>query len=67
MWLRLGNDEILNMEHVTSIKRSGDKDIEIYYLDPQATRTIHFEEAHYCEAAFERMVENMIKLNLAME
>lgn len=67
MWLRLGQSEILNLEHVTSIKRIDDLHIEIHYLDPQATRTIRFDAAHDCEAAFERMIENMIKLNLAME
>ena len=67
MWLRLGNDEIINLDHITSIKRVGKHTLEIRYLDPNATRTIQFETEAHCHAAFEKMIENLVSLNEAME
>ncbi|MCB1174444.1 MAG: hypothetical protein KDK39_12810 [Leptospiraceae bacterium] len=67
MWLRLGADEIVNMDLIASIKRTGPLTIEIQYLAPQASRTIRFDEAHDCEAAFERVIENLSSLGLAMQ
>lgn len=67
MWLRLGTDEILNMDMVTSIKRTGDFTIEIRYLDPQASRSIQFDNKDHCQAAFEKMIENLVKMGAAMQ
>lgn len=67
MWLRLGPDEIINLDHVTSIKRKGPTTLEVRYLDPQATRSIRFEDPQDCEAAFERLIENLVKMQAAMQ
>ncbi|MCB1325089.1 MAG: hypothetical protein H7A21_10435 [Spirochaetales bacterium] len=67
MWLRLGDDEILNLHHVTSLKKIGNSSIEIRYMNPQAGRTVRFTSPEDRDAAFERVMENLIKLRLAMD
>jgi hypothetical protein len=67
MWLRLGNEEIINLSQVTSIKKGPQSMIEIRYPDPQFNRTVRFTADEERDAVFERIVENMIRLRLAME
>ncbi|MCB1307223.1 MAG: hypothetical protein KDK30_03540 [Leptospiraceae bacterium] len=66
MWVRLGDEEILNLHHVLSIKKAGGN-LEVRYNNPTQNRTIRFSDPQDRDAAFERIMENLIKLRLAME
>ena len=67
MWLRLGNDELLNLEHCTSIKKIDPLVIELRYADPDQNREIHFEGEESCDLAFEHVIKNLVRMHKAME
>ncbi len=67
MWIRLGDGELLNLDHIISIKKGPQSTIELRYNNPAANRTVRFPMDQERDLVFERVVENMIKLRLAME
>ena len=67
MWLRLGDNEMINLEYVASIKKGLENTIEIQFHDFNHARVLPFEEKDARNHAFERLVENLIKLRDAME
>ncbi len=67
MWIRLGDNELLNMDHVISVKKSGQSTLEIRYMNAEANRTVRFRSDQERDLVFERVIQNMIALGLAME
>lgn len=67
MWLRVGDEEIINLEQVTSLRKGPGSTIEIRYPDPKFNRTVRFVQDEDRDAVFERIVDNMVKLRIAME
>lgn len=67
MWLRVGDEELINLEHVTSIKKAPPTMIEIRYPDSRQHRTVRFTAPEDRDAVFERIVDNMVRLRIAME
>ncbi|MCR9144749.1 MAG: hypothetical protein NXI24_21095 [bacterium] len=67
MWLRVGDEELINLTQVTSIKKGVQSTIEIRYPDPKFHRTVRFTADEDRDAVFERIVDNMVRLRIAME
>lgn len=67
LWIRLGEGELLNLAHVISLKKGPGNTIEIRYINPGANRTVRFQAPEERDEVFERIVENMRRLGLALE
>jgi len=67
MWLRLGDNELVNMEYVVSIKKGLNNSIEMHLSGNTQVKNIPFPNKESRDIAFERIVDNMVKLRLAME
>jgi hypothetical protein len=67
MWLRLGVDEIINLEHVLSIKKMDSSQIEIIFSGPERKKLVQFGDRNSRDAAFEGLVDNLIKLRVGMQ
>ncbi|MBX7058578.1 MAG: hypothetical protein K1X75_10980 [Leptospirales bacterium] len=67
MWIRLGDNELLNLDHVISIKKGGQSTLEMRYANPDANRTVRFRTDQERDLVFERVIKNMVTLGLAME
>ncbi|MBE7440608.1 MAG: hypothetical protein HS115_19350 [Spirochaetales bacterium] len=65
MWLRLGDSEIVNMEHVELVRKVDPCSIEIMLRT--RSRELPFEHAEDRDRAFEKLVSNLVKLRSAME
>ncbi len=67
MWLRLGDNEIINMNLVVSIKKGLKNSIEISFQGMAHAKVLPFQAKEERDAAFEKLVENLVKMRLAME
>jgi len=67
MWLRLGENELINMDHVSSVKKGLEHTIDIHFRDFQHSRILPFPGREERDQAFERLVENLLRLGNAME
>ena len=67
MWLKLGEGELVNLDKCSGIRKEEDKSISLCYTDPSQNRVIHFEEEESRDMAFDRLVENLVRLQKAME
>ena len=67
MWLRLGNEELINMDHVVSVKKGDDSSLEIVVQGFDHVRTLFFDHDEDRDLAFEKLVDNLIKLREAMQ
>jgi len=59
MWLLLGDTEIINLRHVSSVKKGADNLIEIYFEDFNHYRILPFPSEETRNAAFERLVRGL--------
>ena len=67
MWLRLGDNELINLDHVASVKKGLENTIDILFNDFNHSRKLPFDTKEARNEAFERIVENLVKLRDAME
>ncbi len=67
MWIRLGSNEIVNLAHVAAIRKGDRHTIDIQFQDFDHARILPFPSKEERDAAFERLVENLVKLGTAME
>lgn len=67
MWIRLGGNEIVNLAHVASIRKGERLSIDIQFADFDHARILPFPTKEDRDAAFERLVDNLVKLGNAME
>ena len=67
MWLKLGREELVNLEHCTSIKMGDEFVLELCYPDSTQNRSIHFQDEESRNLAFENIVKNFIRMQKAME
>ena len=67
MWLKLGEEELVNLDKCTAIRKEEDTSIALCYADPAQNRVIHFEEGGSRDMAFESVVQNLVRLQKAME
>jgi len=67
LWLRLGDNEIIQLDHAVSIKKLEPSGIEIAFLEPNGKRILSFPDAAERNRAFDRLIENLVKLRMALE
>ncbi len=67
MWLKLGEEELVNLDHCTSIKINENFVIELRYANPSQNRVIQFSDEESCYQAFDNIVKNFVRIQKAME
>ena len=67
MWLKLGDNELVNLNHVISIKKGVKNTIEIHYQGLSHAKVLPFSESDHRDRAFDRIIENLVKLGRALE
>ncbi len=67
MWLRLGESELVNLDYVASIKKGLKNTIDIQFSDFDHARVLPFQEKEIRDQAFDKLVDNLVKLRDAME
>ena len=67
MWLKLGEEELVNLEHCSSIKKEGNLTVELHYADTTQNRIVYFKDERSRDLAFNRVVKNLIIMQQAME
>lgn len=67
MWLRLGEEELVNLDKCSAVRKEKNTSISLCYTDSTQDRIIHFEEKEDRDLAFERIVQNLVRLQKAME
>ena len=67
MWLKLGEEELINLDKCTAIRKEENTSIALCYDEPSQNRVIHFEQEESRDLAFERVVQNLVRLQKAME
>ena len=67
MWLRLGDNEIINLEHVVSVKKGLQHTIDVTFDDFQNQRVLPFSDKESRDEAFEKLVGNLMKTRNAMD
>ena len=67
MWLKLGNEEIINLNHCTSLKKGREFTLELRYSNSRKNRLIHFDDEDSRDAAFDKVIKNLVRMQQAME
>lgn len=67
MWLKLGDNELINLDHVISIRKGSSNTIEIQYADPKLGKLLPFNMTSDRDKAFDRLTENLIRLRHGLE
>ena len=67
MWLKLGEEELLNLDYCSSVRKEGSLSIELRYMDSSRNRAVRFEDEVSRNTAFERIVKNLVRMQKAME
>ncbi|HMU82903.1 MAG TPA: hypothetical protein PKE49_03245 [Leptospiraceae bacterium] len=67
LWLRLGDNELVQLDHVVSIKKQEPQAIELTFLEPNGKRILTFPDPAERNRAFDRLLENLVKLRMALE
>jgi len=67
LWLRLGDNELVQLGHVISIKKQEPQGIEIIFTEPNGKRILTFPDTAERNRAFDRLLENLVKLRMALE
>ena len=67
MWIILGQEELLNLDHCSSIKKGEGPVIELIFPDNTQNRIIQFEEKIQRDLAFEKIIKNFVRLEKALE
>ena len=67
MWLKLGEQELINLDHVSSIKKGEDDVLIIQFHGKEERRILPFPRTVDREAAFERIVRTLVRIGKAIE
>ena len=67
MWLKLGTEELINLEHCSSLKKGEKFTLELRYPNPKRNRIIHFDDENGRDIAFDKVVKNLVRIQKAME
>ncbi len=67
LWLKLGKTELINLEHARSIKKGPNSTIEIVMDSVSGKRILPFADDQARDEAFEKLLENLIRLKKALE
>ena len=67
MWLRLGEDEIVNLDHVVSIHKLEPAQIQILFTQADRKKLIQFGDRTARDYAFEGLLENLVKMRMGMQ
>ncbi|MBL8018152.1 MAG: hypothetical protein K8S54_09925 [Spirochaetia bacterium] len=67
LWLRLGDNELIQLDHVISIKKQEPQGIEMLFTEPNGKRILTFADQADRNRAFDRLIENLVKLRMALE
>ncbi|MCC5814528.1 MAG: hypothetical protein JJT78_07215 [Leptospira sp.] len=65
MWLKLGDTEVINLDYISSIKKSPNKpSIEIIYHDLTNVKALNFPGEEERDKAFSAILENLSRMRL---
>jgi hypothetical protein len=67
MWLKLGEQELVNLDFVYSIARGEENTIEIRFHSSEQMRTLPFPDVVSRDHAFQKIIETMSKLGQAIQ
>lgn len=67
MWLRLGDNEIINMEHVVFIRKGPENTIEFHFRESHHLKVVPFRTDGERDYMFDMFVGHLVKLRAAME
>ncbi len=67
LWLRLGDGELINLAHARSIKKGPNATIEIFMDPVSGRRVLPFPDDHQRDEIFQKLVNNLLKLRMALE
>lgn len=68
MWLKLGEKEIINLDHVYSVKKGFEGDVlELHFVVGNQKRVLPFDSENLRDAAFDRIMKNLQKLGKGLE
>ncbi|MEM4236140.1 MAG: hypothetical protein QXV44_03765 [Candidatus Anstonellaceae archaeon] len=67
LWLKLGKSELINLAHARSIKKGPNSTIEIYMDPTTGKRILPFPDDQTRDEVFDKLVENLIRLRMALE
>lgn len=68
MWLKLGDTELINLDYISSIKKTPHKpSIEIIYHDLSNVKALHFPNEEERDKAFHAIVENLSRMRLIFQ
>ncbi len=67
MWLKLGEEELVNLDYCVAIRKEGLHSIELSYQDASSNRIIDLSDEQSRNIAFDRVVKNLVRLQQAME
>lgn len=66
MWLQLGDNEIINLTHVTSIKKGQGHTIEIAFIDSKTQKIIPFQSDESRDKTYNSLIASMVRLGIAL-
>jgi len=65
MWLKLGDTEVINLDYISSIRKSPNKpSIEIIYHDLSNIKALNFPGEEERDRAFQAILENLSRMRL---
>ncbi len=67
MWLKLGEKEIVNLDHVASIRKGENNTIEILFTGLEHKRLLPFRDEASRDAALAVIMGNLHKLGQAIQ
>lgn len=67
MWIKLGDNEMVNLDHIYSIKKGSENNIEIRFMKGDYMKILPFGEAESRDRAFDRIIKILVQLGMAIE
>jgi hypothetical protein len=67
MWLKLGEKEIVNLEHVASIRKGENSTIEIIFSNMDSKRLLPFRDEASRDSALSVIMGNLHKLGQSIQ
>ncbi len=67
MWLRLGDNELVNMDRAVSVRKGPENTLEIHFPEAHQLKVIPFRSDGERDYAFDLLVNNLVKMRMAME
>ena len=67
MWIKLGDNEMVNLDHIYSIKKGNDNNIEIRFMKGDYMKILPFGDPETRDRAFDRILKILVQLGIAIE